>query len=776
MDDTIIKCSGCRKDFIFKDYKTCDVCRERTKNKPKKDIIKCKKDNCKFKKSDDNDYCGKHQTDYFKEQTINEGFKTCHNYIRGCREKLTLDYKYSRCQKCLEKDRIGENNRKQQKIINKNVCHSCLKECDDDDFIGHNEQRTLTCQKCRDYQKQFDEIRDKEKTNERRRITEKNPERIKVKKEWKYNNQDKIAQYWVNARNRKINNLGIDDYHKIQADNAKKWRENNKEKLSKIYKNEYLNVNKYYNVYKNDSFKKNLTFELTRDEFNEIVKSKCYYCGIIQEKGFNGIDKKNCFNGYTVDNCVSCCEICNVMKGSLDSNVFIKRIEHILANHNCIDGEINYELFCDGNSGSYNEYKHRAIYKINVEFEITNNEFNEIINKNCYICEKENSQTHTNGIDRIDNNKGYTIDNVECCCGECNYMKNSYNLNDFLNKCCMIYENTKDYDCIVDETCNNKHMLKHLNKKSKEELDEINKNKRKLADEKLIESYKPENHKIRIDKILEIRKQKENKLLEIKDIGVDDEITNYVNNNDIKEDNTKINDYINKINENINNRKEKHNDINKDKSQKKQEDEQLKNYKECEDIKVIQDNSDEDTDIKKKKNKINQRNHANKIKENFGEDEYRKKEAERKRKYRERKKKENETYNKNYVNRVKEQIGEEEYRKLETERKRKYREKKKLENQKDNLDIIKDKDVLNEINDKDDLNEINDDNVKLNVSDALREKHRISKQIYREKIKQELIKKGEYVVKVKKTDEEIKENNRLRQQKFRDKKKQELNK
>lgn len=33
-----------------------------------------------------------------------------------------------------------------------------------------------------------------------------------------------------------------------------------------------------------------------------------------------------------------------------------------------------------------------------------------------------------NSIDRIYNKLGYTIDNTESCCGECNYIKNKYDL------------------------------------------------------------------------------------------------------------------------------------------------------------------------------------------------------------------------------------------------------------------------------------------------------------------------------------------------------------
>lgn len=44
-----------------------------------------------------------------------------------------------------------------------------------------------------------------------------------------------------------------------------------------------------------------------------------------------------------------------------------------------------------------------------------------------------------NGIDRVDSSKNYTIDNCIPCCTMCNFMKQSYPQNDFLNQINKIY-------------------------------------------------------------------------------------------------------------------------------------------------------------------------------------------------------------------------------------------------------------------------------------------------------------------------------------------------
>ena len=88
-------------------------------------------------------------------------------------------------------------------------------------------------------------------------------------------------------------------------------------------------------------------------------------------------------------------------------------------------------------------------YKINAErrnlyFELTKNQLKSIINMNCHYCGKEpelkyNDKTKglhghkTNGVDRIDNSKGYIEGNVVPCCEICNRAKLKMSKEDFLS-------------------------------------------------------------------------------------------------------------------------------------------------------------------------------------------------------------------------------------------------------------------------------------------------------------------------------------------------------
>ena len=102
-----------------------------------------------------------------------------------------------------------------------------------------------------------------------------------------------------------------------------------------------------YDRYKQSARIRNIKFNLTKEDYIEIVKKNCYYCGTEAEvkqpqrkKGdyigvpvpYNGIDRIDNTVGYEKQNCVPCCTRCNYMKSDMDASLFT---EHILklANH-----------------------------------------------------------------------------------------------------------------------------------------------------------------------------------------------------------------------------------------------------------------------------------------------------------------------------------------------------------------------------------------------------------------------------------------------------------
>lgn len=83
---------------------------------------------------------------------------------------------------------------------------------------------------------------------------------------------------------------------------------------------------------------RNIEFSLSTEDFSKLVFGDCYYCNKepINDIGnklkttiYNGIDRVDNSLGYTKDNSVTCCTICNFMKRDLSLTDFFKQIETI---------------------------------------------------------------------------------------------------------------------------------------------------------------------------------------------------------------------------------------------------------------------------------------------------------------------------------------------------------------------------------------------------------------------------------------------------------------
>ena len=114
--------------------------------------------------------------------------------------------------------------------------------------------------------------------------------------------------------------------------------------------------NSMYSAYVNSAKKRNLIFELTKEQFREIVMQDCYYCGCKPDQKHyytkksngcwvsNGIDRKDDSIGYILSNCVSSCKICNYAKQGLDDTEFLEHIKKIYE-YNFLNNEVNYGIY-----------------------------------------------------------------------------------------------------------------------------------------------------------------------------------------------------------------------------------------------------------------------------------------------------------------------------------------------------------------------------------------------------------------------------------------------
>ena len=92
----------------------------------------------------------------------------------------------------------------------------------------------------------------------------------------------------------------------------------------------------------------------------------------------------------------------------------------------------------------YRSYKNGAKRR-SLEFAISKRYIKHLTKQNCYYCNSKPSMIKSkfdlngdyiyNGIDRVDNSKGYIEDNVVSCCKICNEWKRARNKSDFINHC-----------------------------------------------------------------------------------------------------------------------------------------------------------------------------------------------------------------------------------------------------------------------------------------------------------------------------------------------------
>lgn len=81
-----------------------------------------------------------------------------------------------------------------------------------------------------------------------------------------------------------------------------------------------------YRQYLGRANRKGLPFALTTEEFNHLLSSQCVYCGSGSRITIDRVDSSL---GYTIDNCVPACYVCNIMKYSWDRDEFLAHVVKI---------------------------------------------------------------------------------------------------------------------------------------------------------------------------------------------------------------------------------------------------------------------------------------------------------------------------------------------------------------------------------------------------------------------------------------------------------------
>jgi hypothetical protein len=279
----------------------------------------------------ENGYCGKHQKQLEMDSALKDGKRKCSTY--RCLETFAAktSKKIEYCEKCLKE--------KEENLKTLDLCKweekKCEKQAKESGYCGKHQPRALLLKDAKekgvricddgkrscknttvDNKAHCEECLSKERVADRKRHTERTEDitmclgcgkQIKELLEGIRGKVQRCAECY--EKQRKVEE---------SRERSRNYSEENKS-----------NIDKYMLTYIQSAKTRNLSFELTKEMFEELVGMACYYCGSFNEKEVIGVDRLNSSKNYTSENCVPCCKICNFMKGTLSKKSFLKQAHKI---------------------------------------------------------------------------------------------------------------------------------------------------------------------------------------------------------------------------------------------------------------------------------------------------------------------------------------------------------------------------------------------------------------------------------------------------------------
>lgn len=168
-------------------------------------------------------------------------------------------------------------------------------------------------------------------------------------------------------------------------------------------------------------------------------------------KVYGGYKLDRIVRGNYVFRCIKCEDLLFVTLHNEKRLKLIKKglLFHVPCKESITDSHINKDIRQIKVHNWYDEilyvYKYNAI-KRGFAFDLTDKEFIKLITGNCYYCDSAPSNTSAyykvkyNGIDRVNNKKGYLKQNVVSCCALCNKMKSALTQDEFIDHVLKIHK------------------------------------------------------------------------------------------------------------------------------------------------------------------------------------------------------------------------------------------------------------------------------------------------------------------------------------------------
>lgn len=395
-------CGRCGKWHFGESKSKCDDCikyMQALQIKIKVKVKKCQaKDrnmkNCRRKALDNTEFCEMHQN-----------FKKESRLCSGCKRFECFEIDKTTCNNCRQRQAIHREklkNTKEKCIGLVNNDHFCTNEVSENGFCGKHQ-------------------------NQWRKYEVSN---------------DGVKKVCTNHIRGCMNILDMDDIY-IRCDDCRRKGREERNKLS---------------YYKKRAFEKGIEMTLTTEEIDYLSEQNCHYCGGMNDRKWNGIDRIDNEKGYTIDNVYPACWICNLMKHEYTEENFIEHCMNISKNYPCDESFEDPTII---KHKTYAKFKNKAKYRKKDKSEdkkkkyhvyITEKEYNMFLQEKCFYCGSANNPYQI-GLDRVDNDRSYEVTNIVSCCSICNEMKWKHHIKTFTEKAKEVAKfqaNKRFNDCVDD--------------------------------------------------------------------------------------------------------------------------------------------------------------------------------------------------------------------------------------------------------------------------------------------------------------------------------------
>jgi hypothetical protein len=384
-------------------------------------------------------YCNKHVVEAYRDEILEKGGLICpmiyENHRRGCLKELPMDSKFKRCEVCRallksfvddqvakkREEGAAEVARFKEQKISKKVCMNpkCCKVKDASQFVFRSSgDRAGWCEECRGKRQEYvsklpgGKRQRTEQDRETGRAYDRSERRKEVKDAFKEAHPERMLQYSRDSRERR---RAADPEGFLARNAATQTHHRNRVRaISFVGDEEGMD---------------STTAENLIDDFDGC----CFFCEKVHTHDAPlGVQRLDLTGEWVIGNCVPSCTLCWAMRKKVDARTFIERCIYL---QELKDGGARSafpkELFGDHpGAGEFTGYlgsaKHRGI-----QFSLTKEQFYQKTRGDCYICGKKNTTQHSNGLDRVNSSKGYTLENTRSACGNCNYMKADLGLDTF---------------------------------------------------------------------------------------------------------------------------------------------------------------------------------------------------------------------------------------------------------------------------------------------------------------------------------------------------------